>query len=309
MTLCSRSRFEDHPCRSRCRCCCSRASDAPTPLDLVLPQRLRPQFLHFPRAAGDPPLAERRARLRGPAQRARAGQDWWVRNIHNPSITVFLPPKEKATGAAVVICARGRLSRAGVQRRGQQPAEFLNSIGVAAFALKYRLPSEAGSPYTHGARPRGCLPRHPAGAQPRPRVGHRPGPRRHDGVLGGRRARLDGRLTPRVTGDPKAADPIDRLERPPRLQILIYPGRQGIPEAIPADAPPAFLLVANDDDYGCDRTTLEPLPEAARRRRRRRGALLRPGQARLQHGRPVEAECRSRPGPSAWPTGSTTAAT
>src|SRR3954466_9260102 len=31
-------------------------------------------------------------------------QDWWVRNIHNPSITVYLPPKEKATGAAVLIC-------------------------------------------------------------------------------------------------------------------------------------------------------------------------------------------------------------
>src|SRR5688572_20423514 len=27
-------------------------------------------------------------------------QDYWVKNIHNPSVTVFLPPKEKATGAA-----------------------------------------------------------------------------------------------------------------------------------------------------------------------------------------------------------------
>ena len=29
-------------------------------------------------------------------------KSYWVKNIHNPSITVFLPPKEKATGAAVV---------------------------------------------------------------------------------------------------------------------------------------------------------------------------------------------------------------
>ncbi|WP_235643695.1 hypothetical protein [[Flexibacter] sp. ATCC 35208] len=30
-------------------------------------------------------------------------KDYYVKNIHNPSITVYLPPKEKATGAAVVI--------------------------------------------------------------------------------------------------------------------------------------------------------------------------------------------------------------
>src|ERR1700720_569024 len=34
-------------------------------------------------------------------------KDYWVKNIHNPSVTVYLPPKEKATGAAVVICPGG----------------------------------------------------------------------------------------------------------------------------------------------------------------------------------------------------------
>ena len=34
-------------------------------------------------------------------------RDYWVRNIHNPSITVFLPPKEKANGAGVLICSGG----------------------------------------------------------------------------------------------------------------------------------------------------------------------------------------------------------
>ena len=32
---------------------------------------------------------------------------YWVKNIHTPSVTVFLPPKEKAPGAAVVICPGG----------------------------------------------------------------------------------------------------------------------------------------------------------------------------------------------------------
>jgi len=34
-------------------------------------------------------------------------KDYWIRNIHNPSVTVYLPPKDKATGAAVVICPEG----------------------------------------------------------------------------------------------------------------------------------------------------------------------------------------------------------
>jgi acetyl esterase/lipase len=47
--------------------------------------------------------------------------------------------------------------------------------------------------------------------------------------------------------DPNVADPIDRLSSRPNFQVLIYPGPLGIPDTIPADAPPAFLLVANDD--------------------------------------------------------------
>jgi len=34
-------------------------------------------------------------------------KDWWVRNVNNPSITVYLPPKEKATGTGVVIAPGG----------------------------------------------------------------------------------------------------------------------------------------------------------------------------------------------------------
>ena len=39
-------------------------------------------------------------------------------------------------------------------------------------------------------------------------------------------------------GDPQAADPIDRLSSRPDFQVLIYPGPLGIPDVIPADAPP-----------------------------------------------------------------------
>ncbi|MEO6454404.1 MAG: alpha/beta hydrolase, partial [Ginsengibacter sp.] len=48
-------------------------------------------------------------------------------------------------------------------------------------------------------------------------------------------------------GDPKAPDIIDRINGKPNFQILIYPGPLGIPDTIPADAPPAFMLAANND--------------------------------------------------------------
>src|SRR5262245_32271862 len=34
-------------------------------------------------------------------------ESFYIRNVHNPSLTVFLPPAEKATGAAIVVCPGG----------------------------------------------------------------------------------------------------------------------------------------------------------------------------------------------------------
>lgn len=56
-----------------------------------------------------------------------------------PTLTIWLPPKEKATGAAVVICPGGGYGALAVDHEGKQIAEWLNSIGVTAFMLKYRL--------------------------------------------------------------------------------------------------------------------------------------------------------------------------
>src|SRR3990172_4465053 len=75
-------------------------------------------------------------------------KDWWVRNIHNPSITVYLPPEDQATGAAVVICPGGGHRELVFNPEGHDAAAFLNSIGVAAFALKYRLADAENSPYS-----------------------------------------------------------------------------------------------------------------------------------------------------------------
>jgi hypothetical protein len=74
-------------------------------------------------------------------------KDWWVKNIHNPSLTVFLPPKDIATGAAAVVCPGGGFRTLVFDAEGKEAAKFLNSIGVAAFVLKYRLFREENSPY------------------------------------------------------------------------------------------------------------------------------------------------------------------
>ena len=61
-------------------------------------------------------------------------------------------------------------------------------------------------------------------------------------------------------GDPDAprTDPIDRLNGRPNFQILVYPGPLFIPGTVPADAPPAFLVAANDDPC-CAVPTLDVL--------------------------------------------------
>src|ERR1700743_4014599 len=71
-------------------------------------------------------------KLRNEPEQAK---DYWVKNIHNPSIAVYLPPKAKATGAAVVICPGGGHRLLVYDAEGRDPARFLNRIGVAPLVL------------------------------------------------------------------------------------------------------------------------------------------------------------------------------
>ena len=69
-------------------------------------------------------------------------KDYWVRNIHNPSLTVFLSEKEKGNGTAVVICPGGGHRELVYKAEGEEPARHLASLGITAFVLKYRLGRE-----------------------------------------------------------------------------------------------------------------------------------------------------------------------
>jgi acetyl esterase/lipase len=174
-------------------------------------------------------------------------KDWWVKNIHNPSITVFLPPKEKATGAAVVVCPGGGHRELVFTAEGKEAAEFLNSIGVAAFVLKYRLAREPNSPYSIEKHVRQDVSR--AMRLVRSRATEWGIDTGRLGILG---FSAGGEVVALVAyangqGEVTAPDPVDRLNAKPNFQMLVYPGPLGVPDVVPANAPPAFMLVANDD--------------------------------------------------------------
>jgi len=65
-----------------------------------------------------------------------------TRYVTDPTLTVFLPEKNIANGAAVIICPGGGYSYLVMNHEGTDVAKELNRNGIAAFVLKYRLPSD-----------------------------------------------------------------------------------------------------------------------------------------------------------------------
>jgi acetyl esterase/lipase len=170
-----------------------------------------------------------------------------VANINNPTLTVFLPPKDKANGAGVLIFPGGGFRQVVFNSEGTEPARYWNDLGVAAFVLKYRLPRETNSPYSLDIHPRQDGQR--AMRLIRSRAAEWNIDPKRIGIegfsAGGEMASLLVYSPPE--GDPNAPDPIDRLDCSTAFQVVIYPGPLGIPDKIASDAPPAFFLIANDD--------------------------------------------------------------
>jgi acetyl esterase/lipase len=174
-------------------------------------------------------------------------QDYWVRNVHNPSITVFLPPKDKANGAAVLIVPGGGHRLLVFKSEGVEPAKFLNDLGVTAFVLKHRLARETNSPYSLQKHPR-------EDAQRAMRLIRSRAPEWNLATnrIGAMGFSAGGEVVAMLvyspsSGEANAIDPVERLNCRADFQIVVYPGPVGIPDQIPADVPPAFFVVANDD--------------------------------------------------------------
>lgn len=134
-----------------------------------------------------------------------------------PTLTPFLAPKEKATGAAVIVCPGGGYQRL-AEHEGRPVAEWLNTVGVTAFVLKYRL----GPRYQH---PSMLQDAQRAIRTVRARAAEWGLDPARVGILGfsagGHLASTAG--THFDAGKTDAADPIERVSSRPSLMILIYP--------------------------------------------------------------------------------------
>jgi len=137
---------------------------------------------------------------------------------YEPSLTLWLPPAEKATGAAVVICPGGGYGGLAVGHEGKDVGLWLNSLGVAGFMLRYR-----HAP--HYRHPHPLMDAQRAVRTVRARAKEwRVDPARI-GILGfsagGHLASTA--ITQFDAGDPKAADPIDKVSCRPDFAVLVYP--------------------------------------------------------------------------------------
>ena len=67
-------------------------------------------------------------------------------NVTNPTITVYKPQASIDTGTAVLVCPGGGYNILAMDLEGTEVAEWLNSIGVTAIVLKYRVPRRKDQP-------------------------------------------------------------------------------------------------------------------------------------------------------------------
>jgi acetyl esterase/lipase len=181
-----------------------------------------------------------------------------ISNVSQPSITVFLPPKDKNTGAAIVIAPGGGYSILAIDHEGYDVAKWLNSFGVAGIVLKYRIPrreEHPSRPLMDAQRAIGLVRANAEKWQIDPK---------RIGIMG---FSAGGHLaTVASTNYDKrvyeTVDAADQLSCRPDFSVLIYPGGIFQPNSqkllpimkVNKDTPPAFLAVATDDRGSSDQT-------------------------------------------------------
>jgi acetyl esterase/lipase len=172
--------------------------------------------------------------------------DHILSSIHKPSVTVYLPSPDKATGAALIIAPGGGHRELWIDHEGYVVAEWLSDHGIAGFVLKYRLARETGSTYTVEGTELQDMQR--AIRLVRSRAAEWGLDPSRIGVMGFSAGGELAALAAMRSGDgnPAASDPIDRLSAAPAFQALLYPA---IPHdlALTPKTPPAFLACGEDD--------------------------------------------------------------
>ena len=193
-----------------------------------------------------------------------------ITDVSTPTLTLYRPAAEKATGCAVLVCPGGGYHILAYDLEGTEVAQWLNALGVTALLLKYRVPRrDKDAPYVaplQDAQRALRLARSHAkdwGIDPK-----------RLGILG---FSAGGNLAvmASVCWDKPAYEPIDDVDRlscRPDFQIPIYPAylfdkkdrsRLSPLLRITDKTPPAFIVVTHDD---ADRDVYAALYYAALKR-------------------------------------------
>lgn len=174
-----------------------------------------------------------------------------VSGVHRPSIALYLPAKEKATGAGIIVAPGGSFREIWITHEGYRVADWLAQHGIAAFVLKYRLQYDEESLYTTEGHSLPDIQR--AIRLVRSRSAEwRIDPDRV-GVMGfsagGALAGLAGSRYFDPVKNP--VDEVDKLSARPAFMALIYGTPFSPPMSyqvtIPKDMPPVFLAAGGDD--------------------------------------------------------------
>lgn len=174
-------------------------------------------------------------------------------NVSWPTISIYRPPAAKDTGAAVIVCPGGAYEILAMDLEGTEVCEWLNSVGVTAVLLKYRVPARQGleryaAPLQDAQRALSLVRFHAAEWKLDPK---------RIGIMG---FSAGGHLSAAASTrfGQRAYAPVDEANQAscrPDFAMLIYPaylvlkeGRELSPElTVTSNTPPTFLVQTEDD--------------------------------------------------------------
>jgi acetyl esterase/lipase len=184
-------------------------------------------------------------------------------NVSTPQLFVYRAPRDSATGVAVVVCPGGGYTNLAWDHEGEQVAAWLNSIGVTAAVLKYRVPRREGTP--KGQPPIQALnDAQRALSLVRSKAKEWELDPARVGILG---FSAGGHLAAwaSTNSDKRSYEPVDDSDKTdckPDFAVTIYPGGMLQPNTdqlkpeilVTSQSPPTFLAVASDDRGSAEST-------------------------------------------------------
>lgn len=210
------------------------------------PESLAPELLWPEGAPGWQEVPDQESTTNREIEQNELGLNRAIARVSRPSITVYLPPPEQATGVAVVVLPGGGFQHLAIDKEGYDVARWLRSLGAAAIVVKYRtMIDDRGEAIAAALQD----------TQRAIRVvrsraqGWRVDPDKV-GVLG---FSAGGHLVAEAAtqwdaGQPDALDRVERASCRPDFLVLLYPGiPKGVEDRVTAETGPAFIVQAGDD--------------------------------------------------------------